>query len=68
MRFYYTNTARESAIKDIEKNIKILGESKELGYQSYRDICKYLNMLKDAIQREHNYLNKSRASEWTFDA
>lgn len=51
---YFTNKARESAIKEIDRLINVLGDLKsgEFGYIDYRSTVKHLNQLKDVIKSE----------------
>jgi hypothetical protein len=53
-KFYLTNEARESAIKEITRQIDVLLSMKtsELGYCDCRAIVKNLCDLREAIQRE----------------
>lgn len=53
-KLYFTNQARESAIKEIERQIEVLGHirSGDLSYLDYRAIIKNLNRLKDCIKAE----------------
>lgn len=54
MILYYTDEARKSACEDIKNKIEVLGHlpNGTFSYQDYRDVTKYLNMLRDVIESE----------------
>ena len=51
MNIYLTNKARENAIKEISRQISVLGgvKSGELSYCDYRAIVKSLSLLRDVL-------------------
>ena len=55
-KLYLTDRARESAIKEIGRQIDVLGSMKsdELSYIDYRSIVSNLSLLRDAIKAEMN--------------
>lgn len=51
---FYTDKARKNATENIERLVKVVMEMKssELSFTDALDICFYLNILKDKIEKE----------------
>lgn len=58
MKLYMTETARKSAIDNINNKIEVLAHT-DIDYMSYREICNYLTQLKEIIIRENEECKKN---------
>ena len=50
---YRTNKARDSHIRNIERLIRVLGETSDIDYLDYREIVNYLTEYKELIKKEN---------------